>query len=335
MDHTGSFIFHRNYLSRMIRYDIQAAYRGTAPRADWIRAAGRMNRLMDPRRPKKLTTRQKDAISSEAAIQALRARQNELFRQIRAKFQFIYKAKGEPIHDVYQRARLDTYGAMRQRERAVLREIQKEYDATAPLQDIQEQINGNTEAVNARLAAGLVEYSFPERFRIAKAFLESELRSVDDSSARLALINDLILLCHRQEIRRCTRPRKAKTQPCGIAVNVDDLEREPPQVKEEPTDAGTDDKPLIPFKCQPYQCLICLGQARLPLDERLKNYGGKYSLKRHFHRFHKQFEFPTPCPHSGPSCAKVVLATRTLFLNHAAIVHEINMDEKTWRISDD
>ena len=298
-----------------------------------------MNRLMDPRRPKRLTARQKDAISSEAAIQTLRTRRDDLFRQVRAKFQFIYKAKGEPIHDAYQRARLDTHGAIRQRERAILREIQKEYDATAPLQDIQEQINGNAETVNARLVVGLVEYPFPERFRIAKAFLDSESRPADDSSARLALIEDLILLCRRQEIRLCTRLRKTKAQPYEIAVDVDDPEPEPPQMQEEPTDAGTDDKSLIPFKCQPYQCLICLGQARLSLGERLRNYGGKhggkYSLKRHFHRFHEQFEFPTRCPHPDPSCAKVVLATRTLFLNHAAVVHKIDMDEKTWRFSDD
>ena len=294
-----------------------------------------MNRLMDPRRPKRLTARQKDAISSEAAIQALRARQNELFRQIRAKFQFIYKAKGEPIHDAYQRARLDTYGAIRQRERAVLREIRKEYDATAPLQDIQEQINGNTEAVNARLAAGLVEYSFPERFRIAKAFLESESRPVDDSSARLALIEDLILLCRRQEIRLCTRPRKAKTQPCEIAVDVDDPEPEPPQVKEEPTDAGTDDKPLFPRECTEFQCLICLGRTRLPLSKRLQNFDGKFSLTRHFHRFHERFEPHKPCPHPDPACAKVVLPTKMLFLNHAAMVHGIDMSERTWSTLED
>ena len=292
-----------------------------------------MNRLMDPRRPKRLTARQKDAISSEAAIQTLRTRRDELFCQVRAKFQFIYKAKGEPIHDAYQRARLDTHGAIRQRERAVLRKIQKEYNATAPLQDIQEQINGNAETINAKLVVGLIKYPFPERFRIAKVFLDSESRPADDLFARLALIEDLILLCRRQEIRLCTRLRKTKDQSCEIAVDVDDPEPEPPQIKEELTDAGTDNKPLILFKCQPYQCLICLGQARLPLDKCLKNYGSKhndkYSLKWHFHRFHEQFEFLILYPHPNSSCAKIVLATRTLFLNHAAIMYKIDMDEKT------
>ena len=51
MDHTNSAIFQRNYLSRMIRYDTQAAYGGTAPRTELIQAANRMSRwigLVDP-----------------------------------------------------------------------------------------------------------------------------------------------------------------------------------------------------------------------------------------------------------------------------------------------
>ena len=39
-------IFQRNYLSRMIRYDTQAAYRGTASREDLIVASHRMSRMI-------------------------------------------------------------------------------------------------------------------------------------------------------------------------------------------------------------------------------------------------------------------------------------------------
>lgn len=49
MDHTSSAIFQRNYLSRIIRYDTQAAYGGTAPRTELIQAANRMSRRIDHR----------------------------------------------------------------------------------------------------------------------------------------------------------------------------------------------------------------------------------------------------------------------------------------------
>ena len=51
LDHASSAIFQRNYLSRMIRYDTQAAYRGKASRGDLIVASHRVSSTIDPRRP--------------------------------------------------------------------------------------------------------------------------------------------------------------------------------------------------------------------------------------------------------------------------------------------
>ncbi|KAL8706329.1 MAG: hypothetical protein Q9201_000612 [Fulgogasparrea decipioides] len=56
LDHANSTIFQRNYLSRMIRYDTQAAYRGTASRGDLIVTSHRISRMTDPRRPRELST---------------------------------------------------------------------------------------------------------------------------------------------------------------------------------------------------------------------------------------------------------------------------------------
>lgn len=107
MDHTNSAIFHRNYLSRMIRYDIQAAYRGTTPQRDWIRVANRMSQLMDLRRPKKLSDKQKGVIRSEPEIRQLRFKKNNLFGQIRERYTFVYKAKKDLVYKEYQKAKLN------------------------------------------------------------------------------------------------------------------------------------------------------------------------------------------------------------------------------------
>ena len=64
MNYINSSIFERNYLSRMIRYDVQTAYLGNAPETELVRAANRMSRWMDPRRPKnQLTDEQKQDMS--------------------------------------------------------------------------------------------------------------------------------------------------------------------------------------------------------------------------------------------------------------------------------
>lgn len=79
MDHINSAIFQRNYLSRMIRYDTQAAYGGTTPRTKLIQATNRINRRIDPRRLKELTEAQSVSIRQKEEIQELRDRRNKLF----------------------------------------------------------------------------------------------------------------------------------------------------------------------------------------------------------------------------------------------------------------
>jgi hypothetical protein len=55
LDHTGSMMFERNYLSRMIRYNTQDAFWGRTPNHDSAKAASRIGSLRDLNRPKKLT----------------------------------------------------------------------------------------------------------------------------------------------------------------------------------------------------------------------------------------------------------------------------------------
>ncbi len=83
LDHAISMIFQRNYLSRMIRYDTQAAYRGTASRGDLIVASHRMSRMIDPRRPRGPSLQQLQHLRQDAGIQELRERQQNLYDQIR------------------------------------------------------------------------------------------------------------------------------------------------------------------------------------------------------------------------------------------------------------
>ena len=318
-----------------IRYDVQAAYLGSEPKTDLIRAAGRMSRLMDPRRPKKLNNTQRATILSQSGIQQLLFTQQGLYNKIRKAFKFIYKAEGEAVHEDYRRARLQLYAAIRSQERAKLAQIQDEYDATVPLQDMLEQINGNTKPINAEFRLGEISYSFPERFRIAKAFFDSKIAISSGTDSRAAFVNDLISLCTRLETRVHTRKRKFVHELDNITQDCIDSSIEFPLVTGSPAPkaARVEIKPagsFIPTKCEPFQCLVCLGNARLSRQDRLHNYGSRDSLKRHFHRKYKAFECDLPCPHPDPQCATIFFASEAHFLNHAATIHGIFMDSRTW-----
>ncbi len=104
--------------------------------------------------------------------------------------------------------------------------------------------------------------------------------------------------------------------------------REPmdtPVKSESESDSSTSH--LFPVRCKPYQCLYCLGDTDLPLEERLHNLGSKYSLQRHFDRRHP-FRPREPCPFPHPECAAVTLDSVMHFKNHAATVHGVYMSDK-------
>jgi len=87
---------------------------------------------------------------------------------------------------------------------------------------------------------------------------------------------------------------------------------------------GLPDPP--PLRCKPYQCLYCLGDTVLPLEERFHNLGSKYSLQWHFDRCHP-FEPGEPCPFP-PECAAVTLDSMMHSKNHVVTVHGIYMPDK-------
>ncbi|MCJ1250100.1 hypothetical protein MMC30_007326 [Trapelia coarctata] len=329
MDHTNSAIFQKNYLSRMIRYDTQAAYRGTAPRTELIRAANRMSRLIDPRRPKGLTDEQRDNLRQEAEIKELCYRRDQLYSSIRSEFTFLYLAEGAPIHDEYQQAKREVERAIKARERALKKLIQAQYDAMAPVNDIRAQLEGNMEPVDRiSPSSGPIEYAFVERSRIANAFFDppSALRANGhgDVDWRVSIVEDLVSLCTLQEGRFRKARRKQRTQ--AIKGHPDDLDSD---CTSNPVKSESESQVhhSFPLKCKPYQCLVCLGNHTLPLDERRHNLGSKFSLQRHFDRSHT-FRPGESCPFPHLECAATTLDSLMQFKNHAAKVHGIYMSEK-------
>ena len=90
-----------------------------------------MSRLIDPQRSKELTEKQSAKILGEAEVQALCERRNELFRLIRHQFRFIYRVDGHTIYDQHKEAKRAADRKIKVRERELIQQVQKEYDAIA------------------------------------------------------------------------------------------------------------------------------------------------------------------------------------------------------------
>ena len=157
-----------------------------------------MSRLIDPRRPKDLTEDHRAQVRQEAEIQELHGRRDELFRRIRDGFKFIYHAKGQPIYEHYEEAKRAVDRKVKEREKEVKRQIQREYDATALVQDILAQLEGDEASISPVLPTPEpVRYAFKERARIAKAFFAASSKTVTEGDLewRILIVDDMVSLC--------------------------------------------------------------------------------------------------------------------------------------------
>ncbi len=166
-----------------------------------------------------------------------------------------------------------------------------------------------------------------QRSRIVKAFFDPlSTRDIeDDVDWRVSIVDDMVSLCIRQEgvFRKARRIRRIHVRESDLDDNA---ERPLNAVKSE-SKSDSSIPHLFSIRCKPYQCLYCLGDIDLPLEERLHNLGSKYSLQRHFDRRHP-FRPHEPCPFPYPECAAVTLDSVMYFKNHAATVHGIYMSDK-------
>ncbi len=326
LDHASSMIFQRNYLSRMIRYDTQAAYRGTASRGDLIIASHRMSRMIDPRRPRGPSLQQLQHLRQDTGIQELRKHQQDLYEQIRDQFRYIYLAEGQPIYDEYQQIKQDIDRILKEKGRALKAQLQADYDTAAPMQDMIAQL-----AVNDAILSPVqprpvpVKYAFEERARIAQAFFDplSSAECDGNLDRQISIVDDLVSLCTRQE-RRPRKPRRSWEDDTATSSSDDSTDVD---IKSECSDSDAPVGCQFPLQCQPFQCLHCIGDATLPLHERQHIFGSKHSLQRHFDRHHR-FQPGQHCPFPSDECTQLVLESLMHFKNHAAWVHGIYMSDK-------
>lgn len=315
LDHTGSMMFERNYLSRMIRYNTQDAFWGRTPNHDSAKAASRIGRLRDPNRPKKLTEEQGSQVRQNSRILELAVTRDRLRAEIVAEFGVVKMALGEPIYDDYQVLGRMLNSTIRAEERALLKQVQEEYDVAAPVIDIQRQLNGEfSDDEDATSASETVQIKCVERRRIAEAAFSDPSTFADQKGFRrhVDLSMDMIALCKRRERRR---PRTYRSREGPFIKTADDPVILP---KSEP-----EEKRNGPLKCNGFQCLFWLAGHDLPLEDKQKVYASKNSLQRHTDRCRLN-KFKTdenvPCP-DDLACEGVILDGKMHFKNHAARVH--------------
>ncbi len=189
------------------------------------------------------------------------------------------------------------------------------------------QLEGDIELLSPIIyTSERIRYAFIERLRIAKAFFDppSTYSTEGDIDWRVSIVDNIMSLCIRQEgvFRKARRIRRIQAR----GNDLDNNAGRPLNAVKSDSRSDSSIPYLFPVRCKPYQCLYCLGNIDLPLEERLYNLSSKYLLQRHFDRRHS-FRPREPCPFPYPEYAAVTLDSVIYFKNHTATVHGVYMSD--------
>lgn len=173
-------------------------------------------------------------------------------------------------------------------------DIRKKYFRQVDTRELDDQNEGNTEtACTNEEASSTIASTLEERKRIAVILGQTAKDMTQEKSlqSRLEFIASLASLCNRQEVRRRTRR----------TTTVREEDAEIPQI------------PQVPVKCQPTQCIFCLGEKRLPYVSRSFCYSRRAKMMDHVEGHHLQDRDPNTdiaCPH--PICADQALVLKSV-----------------------
>ena len=287
MHHADTRTFLKFYLSRRISKNLPAIIRGIDPEEDIMRAACRMSRTIDPRRPQELTTEQSCSVNQEPEIIDLIRRRDEISRGLERPLR---KHKGTPAYETHRKLSQELAGARKRAQNRLLSQVQSKYDQEQPMLEIKRQLSGlgPTEPSSDQLECS-TDIPVPQQ-RLIKSLLTLPRPTIEEEmTRRTEAIDSVATYCQFQEGDSCRLPRN--TRPAGSSKNIRVIDPVPRGSKvmdsvcspETPLElalrsATKDHRPLF--------CFICLGQGDLDLAKRVQRFSSHGDVTKHIKTKH-------------------------------------------------
>jgi len=313
MGHAYSGIF-QFYINPRIKCDVQAAFLEEPSDKALMKVMGGMSLTSDPNAPKGLSKEESRAIANHPKIVELRQRRDALtakIRKIRNNSGPFADAKEESL--IQQREEAEA--ALRRRKKRLRDRAEansrKMYFLNNDTKELEEQCEDPSLYELSDGQATTATYQLEERARIAEILCSpyGDLTEPENLDQRIDLIRNLTKLCSRREARRRnTRPYS----PVEVIAKEEDVAI----------------SHSFPLDCDPRQCLFCIGDERLPYQQRLFCWSRPAKMMDHIEDKHLQLFAPDskiPCPH--PKCKEGHVALNGVlhFKNHAQTVHQIKL----------
>ncbi|KAK0838492.1 hypothetical protein LTS02_017737 [Friedmanniomyces endolithicus] len=220
LQHSNSGVFERNYLSRYITQDTQAAYRGLEPQTAVVRRASGMMRSIDVRQPTALTSAQLHVVDQHPELQLLLRTRKGLAVRLRAAHGTVKNAKGTELYSTFRSIHSEHHRRQKALRRANLTGIKGRFRKEQALADIERQLDFTTsnlldsgDVETADAATRSLDRLSAERRLAYTTLLDTSIRGpAEDRKRRSAAIAAITALSKRREphYRNACRARQVE-----------------------------------------------------------------------------------------------------------------------------
>lgn len=265
-----------------------------------MRAACRMLRSVNPRRPQELTTEQSKSVNQQPHIQKLIQQRDRLSGRLGRPLK---KHKGTVLYEFHKKISRELAGARQRARDTLLRDVQEKFDFEEPLREIKRQLSGIEVAKTFHGCLNANETVPAPQLRLITALLTLPCETLrDEMLRRTEGINAVAAYCLFEEGDTCRLPHDKRPTPLALQrVRVEVHVPPPPSQREIATGAVMKDR-------RPLYCFICL--------EKFSTHGG---VTKHLGRRHLQHIKPGD-KISCPRC-DMVLKSKMELQSHAYHVH--------------
>lgn len=271
LQHADMRTFVNHYLRRRVTKDTMAIVRGYKPQNGLMKAAVRLLRWIDPRRPQELTSEQSQSVNQNPHILRLVRKREKLKRRYAgtATKQPRYKALTNDIAKERQRQRV-----------ALLKKVRDDWDLESSVRDVELQLSGLKFEQSVETTLNLADdMPLPQR-RLAETIITLPGTTLEEETCRRnAAINAAAAYCKIQEggaVRG--RPRTKRTSSTSVGPHLSAAEVEKRALDAAMLSVYTEKRPTI--------CFMCLGEQNLQFEKRTRSFASPGDLTKHFKRKH-------------------------------------------------
>lgn len=315
-------VFNGAYINSSVRFNVQDAFLESDISDDGLtRAFTHMSIRCNPGAPKEVPREvMEPLLAVDPDIVNLELRFKKLYIEIKWEYKFIKRAP-KKIGKQYEDLRRQLTNAKKSLKDEIKDAYRKDYFFRIHNEMMKKQLKRQlNKTVVEEDIEPVINHQLEERTRLQHIICDfsRDLNPQDIVSRKILAIGLMIALASRQEFQTRT--------PRSPPAYKDPLKEESPVPALEPSQQ-LDEFPLV---CKKTQCIICIGNERLPSKQRKRTFTRVSHMMDHVenvHLKHQSAQGKINCDHPVCKSNGLVLNNVDHFKNHVQVVHGITLRE--------